>query len=1236
MTDNNTQKDNAVNRAMEKIWNKLGFGMRGKLIIIFLLVKVIPLILIAVIAWYQIIALGDTLKEIAVKDASDALNSSAVENIERMTTDTADAVAEFLYERDDDIKYLSEIQPSEDMYEEFIKNKTGKIVEKGKWELSEDGTSWVRVEKQKSNAKDITSSNEENQDMDGFRYRKPDEYKVKEIPLYDEITYVDLSGNEQVKSVAANSSKINYPLSKDRKNISDKSNTYIKAENYFPKLKELKLEDIYVSDVIGAYTGSNYIGMYTPESLKVAEKERGYEIPFEPEKQSYAGQENPNGQRFEGIVRWAAPVTDDNDNITGYVTMALNHDHIMEFVDHLTPMNERYTQVPSAFEGNYAFIWDYNCRSICHPRHNSIVGYNPETGEPQIPWLETSIYEGWKKSGVEKWTDYVKDIPEFDNQSREKTPAAELTKNGLVGLDGRYLNNAPQCTGWMDLTQDGGSGSFYILWSGLYKLTTAASIPYYTGQYAPSEENEGSRRGFGIVTIGAGLEDFTAPATQMEKRLGTAINTNISDTSIKLIGTTTALIILVVLIAIWMASFLTGNITRLIRGISRFKKGERQFRFNAEVKDEFGMLADSFDDMAESIVVSVKDPITIIDNDYKVIYMNKPALKIVEKDLDQVVGTYYKDSSIYPQNSIYDPLIALENKTETEAYYVEDKDWYIKGTANYVYDKDGNQQGYQITTANLTTMIKEQRKIEEQKILLDRIFSSSPDMVWFEDEFGKYITVNPRFASIVGEDPENFEGKTAHEIFPEQIAESFIASDKDTISSGKPHYIEELIKFDDGHEETLESVRTPIYDSEGVLIGILGFARNVTTRVNIEKELRKTKEDLEAAVKNANLANEHKSEFLARMSHEIRTPMNAIIGITSILQKKLSHIIENIEESEVGSHINQIETSSQHLLGLLNDILEVSKIEAGKIDIVKEKVNIVQILDTVSSIIKPRCSEKGIDFVVIFDEFPVMVFMTDPLRLRQILINLLGNAVKFTPENGEIVFQVTLKERKDDKSLIRFSIKDNGIGISDEEKKQIFQPFERSIKEASRKQVGTGLGLSISKNIAQLMGSDIELTSEVDKGSEFSFELWLEETENDIQQIVDTSILNDKFDGKKILLVDDVEINRLIIESMLSDTNIEIVEAENGKEAVDIFTASDDNEFNMILMDVQMPVMDGYEASEEIRKSKRKDATTVPIIAITANAFKEDIDNALEAGMNSHLAKPVDMENLFVMLNKYL
>ena len=1222
---------------LTRFWEKLGFGIQTKLILIFLVVKVIPLILLAAIAWREFIIQGGVLKEISVHDSKTALNDIAVDNIERMTTDTALKVANFLYGRDGDILYLANVAPSEKNYRQFVDGRQGRLVRSAQWRIAPDGKSWIPAALPDAGKTGGVSSNSENNDMGGFNYRPPDVLQYVNVPLYDEITFIDLDGNEQIKVVASSSPKIYYPVSPVKKNVSRKENTYVRAETYFEKLKSLKPGEIYVSDVIGAYVGSNYIGMYAPDVVAAAAAQRGYDIEYDPEKQAYAGKENPNGRRFEGIVRWAAPVTDKNEKIIGYVTFALNHDHIMGFVDNQTPMHERYTELPSAFEGNYAFIWDYQSRSICHPRHHSIVGFNPETGDPQIPWLESSIFDAWQSSGVQKWTDFIKDLPIFDRQSRSKTPAPALTRAGLVGLDGRYLNNAPQCTGWMDLTEDGGSGSFYILWSGLYKLTTAAAIPYYTGQYAPSEANNFSRRGFGFVTIGAGLEDFTQPSQEIEAKLVTAINKNLISTTLQLVLTTIVLIVLVVLIAVWMASFLANNINKLINGISRFRAGERQFRFNESLKDEFGALADSFDEMADSIVYSVNGPLCITDMQRRIIYMNEHGLKVRHCTLEEVVGSLYDDSSIYPTNSQYCPISALEEGRESEAYYLEGSGRYMKGVANYLLSKEGEKIGYIVISTDVTEIIRERVKIEEQRTLLDRIFSSSPDLIWYQDVRGKYLAVNPRFSSIAGKAHDDFTGKTAAEMLPSDIAEEFAQRDKTATASSQPLYSEEKIVFADGHEEMLDMVRTPINDVNGNLIGLLGFARNVTARVSMENELRRTQTDLQQAVYEANRANEHKSEFLARMSHEIRTPMNAIIGVTSVLLKKLEDIDSRASGmAYVKEHLHQIETSSQHLLGLLNDILDLSKIEAGKIELSEDSMELPKLLATVAGLIESPCNEKNITFETVFDSFSPSTFTSDPLRLRQVLINLLSNAVKFTPECGKVEFRVEKKERREGRTLVRFSVRDTGIGIPEEAFGTIFQAFEQLDGKMSRQYAGSGLGLAISARIVQLFGGEIKVQSNIGEGSEFSFSIWLRELESgqaDVEVVTDTT---GKFTGKKMLLVDDVEINRMIVGALLEGTGISVDEADDGITAVEAFKASAENTYDIILMDVQMPRMNGYEASMAIRALARPDARRVPIVAITANAFKDDIDKALQYGMNAHIAKPVEMDKLLGILVRFL
>jgi PAS domain S-box-containing protein len=1221
--------------------------MRAKLILIFVLIKVIPLVLLTLVAWSQARNLGlelnrrtEELKEkantalnkmgdIAVEDSVKALNNSAAEQIERTSTDLAQRVADFLYDRDRDILYAAGLEPSEAAYRHFLAFNTRSLVKQRKWILAPDGKSWIPEEEAAFGAHS-PSTNPENDT--NYRNRPRELFETEERPLYLEMTYVDLNGNELVKVTSSDQ------MDRTRKNVASRLNTYVKAETYFSELTSLKPGEIYVSDVIGAYVPSRLIGMYTPENAA----SRGQE--FKPEEEAYAGRENPNGRRFKGIIRWAAPVV-RGGRVSGYVTMALDHDHIMEFVDHVTPVNERYVEMPSAYEGNYAFIWDYQCRSICHPRHHSIVGYNPETGDPEIPWLEESIYQAWQASDIEKWYDFIgkTNWPVFDRQSRSKKPAPELTASGLVGLDGRYLNNAPQCTGWFDLTREGGSGSFLILWSGIWKPNTAATIPYYTGRYGKT------KRGFGFVAIGAGLEDFQRPALETKALLdqvkdeadadllrasedtAAAVASNLFSTTIKLVISAGFMILLVVLIAIWMASAFTTSVTNLITGISRFRAGERYFRFKSPVKDEIGTLADSFDEMADSLVAADRGPLVITDMDLKIIYANESGLLGMEKTRDEILGRNYKDFSIYPAGSVFDPVSALNQGRDPEILHLSGQDRYFKGNATYLTDKEGKKIGYIITSTDLTEIVKEQKKTAEQKALLDTIFASSPDLIWYQDAEGKILAANPRYASLSGKNSGSLIGVNEETLLPETVIPEYRENRRKVIESRKPHYFEQRLIFADGHKEILDTVFTPIFDDSLVLAGILGFARDVSARVLIEDELRHTQEELEKAVRDANRANSHKGDFLARMSHEIRTPMNAIIGMTGIVKKKFAE--GGQDPVELLANIGQIEASSQHLLGLLNDILDISKIEAGKIELGDEALDLPKLVNTVSIIIKPRCDEKNISFMVSSDLGEHTAFKGDSLRLRQVLINLLGNAVKFTPETGRVEFEVRFIERRkgplnSDEGLLQFIVRDTGIGIAEEALRNLFRPFEQANNQISKQYGGTGLGLAISQSIVQLFGGEIKAKSKIGEGSEFSFEILLPESRDEITQELAVNDAAGKLKGRKALMVDDVDINRLIAINMLEYTGIAIDEAGDGGEALTIFRESPENSYDIIYMDVQMPTMNGYDASKAIRALDRKDAKTVPIVALTANAFKEDIDKALLSGMNAHLAKPMDLDKM--------
>ncbi|MDR1934708.1 MAG: EAL domain-containing protein [Candidatus Accumulibacter sp.] len=606
-------------RIMQSIldfWNSL--TVRVRLILVFITIKVLPLILLVWIAWAQTqetaAYLGQQFEELvttanraifqvgdkAVSDAASALDVRARDEIERLTTDTARRVADFLHGRDADIRYAASLPPDADAYRGYVERKRQNLIVHGRWTLNADGSDWQPETVPAVDGYVATPGSPDN--AISFHYLPPTPLKQEYRPLYLEMSFVGLDGMEKIKATTSPR------VSPELKDVSERKNTYAKAETYFAALKKLKPGEIYVSDVIGRYVGSQIIGKFTPE----AAKKRG--IAFEPEKHAYAGKENPVGKRFEGIVRWATPVT-ENGRIIGWVTLALNHDHLMSFTDHIVPTNERYRDINDAFDGNYAFIWDYKGRSIVHPRHHSIVGYD-ENGEPEIPWLEDTVYEDFLKSGL-PWREFMKTAPTFVDQLQSRKPAKALTERGDVGLDCRWLNFAPQCTGWYNLADQGGSGSFQILWSGLYKLTTTAAIPYYTGQYSP--EAAGNKRGFGIVTIGANVDDFHRAATETKERLNelialsnedmhargvaaeNALRDNMRATALSLAKSTFVLIVLVIVIAIWMASYLSRKLGWLNDGFNRFRVGEKDFRFSFEHKDEITQLASTFNEMADTL-----------------------------------------------------------------------------------------------------------------------------------------------------------------------------------------------------------------------------------------------------------------------------------------------------------------------------------------------------------------------------------------------------------------------------------------------------------------------------------------------------------------------------------------------------------------------------------------------------------------------------------------------------------
>lgn len=386
--------------------------------------------------------------------------------------------------------------------------------------------------------------------------------------------------------------------------------------------------------------------------------------------------------------------------------------------------------------------------------------------------------------------------------------------------------------------------------------------------------------------------------------------------------------------------------------------------------------------------------------------------------------------------------------------------------------------------------------------------------------------------------------------------------------------------------------------------------------------LQEEKQLLKLAVLHAENASKTKSAFLSHMSHDIRTPMNGIIGMTSIA-------IKNLDDKErVFDCLQKIDSSSKHLVSLINDILDMSRIESGRMVINHEPMDIREVINSCASIAESLLAQRKIDFVREFGAFEHPVLVSDELHLRQILINILGNAIKFTPDGGKIFFQVREVSAEQGKAVYHFEIEDTGIGMTPGFLERIWDSFTQENAGNCSGQKGTGLGMTITKKLVDLMGGVIKVESELGVGSKFgvevTFDIGMEK--HRITETVQES--ETALNGMKILLVEDNELNMEIAKVMLEEEGADVVTAENGQAAVNIFNNCPEGVFDAVLMDVRMPVMDGLTATKIIRTLPRIDAAAVPIIAMTADAYDEDMQKTAEAGMNAHLAKPVNQDKL--------
>ncbi len=514
-------------------------------------------------------------------------------------------------------------------------------------------------------------------------------------------------------------------------------------------------------------------------------------------------------------------------------------------------------------------------------------------------------------------------------------------------------------------------------------------------------------------------------------------------------------------------------------------------------------------------------------------------------------------------------------------------------------------------------------ELRQQTQYLRALIDTLPLWVWLKDTQRRYLATNQANAQACGRTVDEIIGKSDPELWPPEIAQRYQADDIEVMHSHQRKTVEEPIEDERGIV-WIETFRAPVLDDDGSVLGIVGAARNISERKAAEEAREKA---LAEAVRLAR----QRSEFLAQMSHELRTPLNAILGYAQILRRN-SQQLTKLQANGLAT----IQESGQHLLNLINDILDLARVEAGKLTLYPTDINLPLFLRVVTEIIRIKADEKSILFTYqAMPDLPASV-KADEKRLRQVLLNLLGNAIKFT-DHGEVALRVQKlassepENGKEGVVRLRFEVQDSGIGMSDAQLARLFQPFEQ-VSEVRRREGGTGLGLAISQQLIHLMGGQIQAQSQLGKGSLFWFELELPVVAVTLIALPAPQAIRD-YEGprKKVLIVDDVLQNRIMLMEALSSLGFSVWDAENGQECLDQL---DSVKPDLIIMDVMMPVMNGWELAREIRNLPA--FANTPLIIVTASATHEDEAKSYAAGANAFFPKPIELDLLLKAIGELL
>jgi PAS domain S-box-containing protein len=670
-----------------------------------------------------------------------------------------------------------------------------------------------------------------------------------------------------------------------------------------------------------------------------------------------------------------------------------------------------------------------------------------------------------------------------------------------------------------------------------------------------------------------------------------------------------------------------------------------------------------------SLLDSIPDIIFYKDVDGVYLGCNPPFAEFVGRSREEIVGRTDHDlfdTPIADHFREYDQKMLQQGATrhnEEWITYPDGRTILIDTLKTPYQGPDGKTIGILGISRDITQRNQAEQALarlaEEQRILLDNI----PTQVWYQTDVTTYGAVNRAHAEFNGLRIEDLAFKKLSDIFAEDMIELCSQSNAEVFTTAKQVRTEEWVPRASGEHRLLAIQKSPKLRADGTVEYVVCSAEDITEQKRNEQALQQAKELAEAA----SLV---KSEFLANMSHEIRTPMNAVIGLSELLLR--TDLTENQRDT-----LGKITSSSRMLLGVINDILDFSKIEAGRLELDQHAFYLDEILDQLKSLFANTATEKGLDLVFHLAPDVPRSLLGDSLRLSQILTNLVSNALKFT-EQGEVVVEIKKTGGQSDREtvgqsdsqtvgqsdrptvLLRFTVSDTGIGMSDEQVGRLFQAFSQADSSTTRKYGGTGLGLAISSRLVERMGGRLEVQSVPGQGSRFAFEVQMQAIEiSDHLPSEAGTVLQEtipSFAGSRILLVEDNMLNQEVALRWLELTGARIQVAHNGREALDLFHARNEP-FDLILMDLQMPVMDGFEATRRIRADEARGQRSedgeripeslnssiresqhskIPIIALSAAVMEADRSKAREAGVDGHLAKPIDSRELFDVLGRFL